>query len=126
MTEKTKAKIIFLEDEVTLARLYTDKLKKADFEVISYTDVNTLIKNLDTLEVDIAFLDYSLHGESMSGADVIPVIKEKHPNIKIIMLSNYSEFQMEKEAKEAGADDYLLKINTPPAALVAYAEKLAR
>ena len=122
---KTKAKIIFLEDEKTLARLYTDKLEQAGFEVISYTDINTLIKDLDTLEADIAFLDYSLHGETMSGADIIPLVRESHLEIKIVMLSNYSEFQMEKEAKEAGADDYLLKINTPPAALVAYAKKLA-
>ena len=127
MEEESKdknIKILLLEDENALAQLYLKKLVGAGFEVRLFEEADDLLASLGDYKPDLAFLDHALHGENKSGLDVIPALKEANPNMTIVMLSNYSEFQMEKEAKEAGAADYLLKINTPPSALVNYAEKL--
>jgi len=122
MSKKTNKKIILLEDEAVLANLYSKALSSAGYEVKHYADTVHLIKEAAQFNADAAFIDQNLSGES--GVDVIPVLKQINPQIKIAILSNYSEFQMEEEAKKAGADDYLLKINTSPFHLVAYVNKL--
>jgi len=118
-------KILLLEDEDALAQLYMRKLTQAGYEVRLFEKADQLLKEIGDYKADLAFLDHALHGENKSGLDVIPALKEVNPEMTIVMLSNYSEFQMEKQAKEAGASDYLLKINTPPSALVSYADKLS-
>ena len=119
-------KVLLLEDEATLANLYSKKLTERGFQVRTHSDANGVIEEFDDFEPDIAFLDYSLHGNDKSGIDIIPLLLKKRPDMKIVMLSNYSEFQMEQQAKEAGAVDYLLKINTSPMTLADYTEKLAK
>lgn len=122
--QTSNKKVVLLEDEATLANLYMSKLKEAGFEVMLFEGVDELIRGIDNFKADVAFLDHALHGAEKSGLDVIPALKKSNPKMKVAMLSNYSEFQMEQKAKEAGADDYLLKINTSPATLVSYAEEL--
>lgn len=125
MTKRTPIKkVVFLEDEKTLANLYMSKLKEAGFTVELFETAEDLMEKCDSVQPDVAFLDQALHGAKKSGLAVIPSLRKCNPEMKIIVLSNYSEFQMEKEAKKAGADDYLLKLDTPPSALVEYLKKL--
>ena len=119
-------KVLLLEDEAALANLYLKKLTEEKFQVRVHSDIDELFEKFDDFDPDIAFLDCSLGRDKKSGVDIIPLLLKKKPDIKIVMLSNYSEFQMEKQAKEAGAVDYLLKINTSPTVLANYAKKLAR
>ena len=83
-----------------------------------------LIEKCDAIKPDLAFLDQALHGAARSGFDTIPALRKCNKDMKIIILSNYSEFQMREQAKRAGADDYLLKLDTPPAKLIEYIKKL--
>ena len=125
MPKKTSIKtVVFLEDEKALATLYMGKLKDEGFKVQLFEVAEELIEKCDAIKPDAAFLDQALHGAAKSGLDVIPALRKCNPDMKIIVLSNYSEFQMKQEAKKAGADDYLLKIDTPPAKLVEYLKKL--
>lgn len=123
-TASSPKKIILLEDELALAKLYYKKLSEAGHKVKLCTDAKELLDTYKIFNADAAFLDNTLHGEERSGMDLIPVLKKHNPKIKIAMLSNYSEFQMKSAAKKAGANDYLLKISTSPSQLVAYVNKL--
>ncbi len=117
-------KIIFLEDEIILGKLYCKKLAEAGYDVKLCKDPEELLTTQNEFDADLAFLDHALKGESTSGMDMIPALRKKKPTIQIAMLSNYSEFQMKEAAKKAGANDYLLKINMSPAKLVQYVNKL--
>jgi len=123
-TTKLAKKILFLEDEVALANLYYKKLSEAGHQVRLYRESRELLDSYKAFKADVAFLDNTLKGEVKSGMDLIPVLKKYNPTIKIAMLSNHSEFQMEAAARKAGADDYLLKINMSPRQLVDYVDKL--
>jgi len=118
-------KILLLEDEDILAKLYLKKLTEVGFEVRLYEEVKKLLEEVVHYKPDMAFLDHALQGVNKSGLDVIPVLKKVNPAMAIIMLSNYSEFQMKEESRKAGAIDYLLKINTSPATLANYAQRLS-
>jgi YesN/AraC family two-component response regulator len=63
--------------------------------------------------------------EGKSGIDIIPSLRKKLPQAKIILLSNFSKFVFDKKAREAGADDFLIKIDTPPDTLIKYLQQIA-
>lgn len=113
-------KILIMEDEIILAKLYQKKLEQADFDVLCCHTIKDTEKELSTFNPDIILLDQSMNGEEKSGMDLIPFARKTLPQSKIIMLSNYSDFHFKEEALAAGADDYLVKINHSPSQLSAY------
>ena len=74
--------------------------------------------------IDVAILDQSLHGETKTGIEIIPLVKSIFPKAVILMLSNYSSLDLEQEARQAGADGFLVKIDTSPIKLVQILQEL--
>ncbi len=64
---------------------------------------------------DVLLLDINL--PSMSGIEAIPLIRERFPNLKIIMLTIFDDDDNIMNAILAGADGYLLKKTAPPQVL---------
>ncbi len=120
------AKIILLEDEKALGQIYVKKLEAAGHTVHFFTTPEEAREATKKVKADVVILDNGIKGSSVSGIDIVPAIRKLLPKSKIIILSNYSQFQFEEEAMKAGADAYLIKIDTPPNALIAYIKNLLR
>ena len=60
---------------------------------------------------DIILMDINM--PEMNGIEAVKIIKSKHPEIKIIMLSTYDEDAYVREALLRGASGYLLKDLSP-------------
>lgn len=56
---------------------------------------------------DIILMDIKM--PFMNGLELSRLVKREYPDIKIIILSGYSEFQFAKEAINIGVEEYLLK-----------------
>ncbi|HEY1059118.1 MAG TPA: response regulator transcription factor [Limnobacter sp.] len=65
--------------------------------------------------VELAILDISMPGKN--GVDVVKILKDKYPALKILMLSMHPEDQYAVRSLKAGASGYLTK-NTAPEKLV--------
>ena len=113
-------KIIILEDEKILGKLYKKALEESDFEVRWEQNIADFEMSSINFKPDIALLDQSLNGEAKTGIDEISFLKSMLPNCKICMLSNYSDFHLREKVLKAGADDYLVKIDHPPHILIRY------
>jgi len=61
---------------------------------------------------DVLLLDINL--PNLSGIEAIPLIRERFPDIKIIMLTVFDDDDNIMNAILAGADGYLLKKTAPP------------
>ncbi|GHV64218.1 DNA-binding response regulator [Spirochaetia bacterium] len=61
---------------------------------------------------DIILMDV-LMPPGMNGVEAVKIIKPKHPEIKIIMLSTYDEDEFVRSALLAGSSGYLLKDISP-------------
>lgn len=100
-----KKQILILEDDVRLAK----SLKK-DFEDHDY-DVTIANRILDIPKEEVfshAVVDLRLSGGDF-GLDVIEGLKNKNPEIKIVVLSGYGSITTAVEAVKRGAVDYLTK-----------------
>jgi DNA-binding NarL/FixJ family response regulator len=71
---------------------------------------------------DVVLLDIHLPGKS--GIEGLPLIKQRHPNAQVIMLTIYEDDSNIFRAIQAGADGYLLK-KTPPVRLLQSIEEAA-
>jgi len=76
--------------------------------VIGYAaDELDAIRRIEELLPDVVTLDISLH--TGSGIQVLESVKELHPEIKVIVLTNYTDDFTAKSCKNAGADYFFDK-----------------
>ncbi|MBI5414229.1 response regulator [Candidatus Peregrinibacteria bacterium] len=126
MKKSSQKKVLFLEDEEALGLIYKKKLEQAGYRVCYSRSVEEAEEELKKCTPDFCVIDHGIKGKVKTGLDLVSEIKKKFPKAKIIMLSNYNESQMEVAALAAGADAYLLKIDTPPKILMEFMEHSLR
>ena len=76
-----------------------------------FEDVRTALKALYELEADVIITDIKM--PEVSGLELIRQIRERNLNIRIIILSGYSNFSYAQKAIELGVTRYLLKPTDP-------------
>jgi DNA-binding NarL/FixJ family response regulator len=81
-----------------------------------YPDGETALREIPKDVPDVVLMDIRLPG--MSGIECVVKLKEKLPQLDVLMLTTYEESDLIFESLRAGATGYLLK-NMPPAELVA-------
>ncbi len=60
----------------------------------------------------------------MDGIEMMRLAKEHNPNLQVIVLSSYNEFELVRKAMKLGAWDYILKLNISSEALQEVLEKV--
>ncbi len=87
-----------------------------DFETLStFEDAESALKWLDEEIPDIVLMDLGLPG--MSGIEAIKKIKEKYPDLDVLVLSIHENDEYVFDALCAGATGYLTK-DTPPQKII--------
>ena len=79
------------------------------------------IRLTDELRPDLVLMDILMPG--IDGVEAAGVITEKHPGVKVLMLTTYEDEQLLLSAMQAGASGYLLK-EIPGAELVQCIERV--
>jgi two-component system alkaline phosphatase synthesis response regulator PhoP len=111
-------KILLVEDDQLLVRLYNKKLTKEGFEVIVANDGSEGMVKAQNNPPDLILLDLMMpktNGlEMLEALGASPQLKE----IPIVILTNVSSETDEQKARSMGATDYLVKANNTPGAVV--------
>jgi DNA-binding response OmpR family regulator len=104
------AKILIIEDDRTLGKVYQDVLTKNGYQVSLVEDASAALSILKTDGINLLLLDIMLPG-TMNGFDLLAYIKrdEKLKSIPVIIMSN---LDTEKQTGlDLGAIDYFVKAN---------------
>ena len=113
-----KNKVLIVEDEaiVNILRL---KFEQSDFIVAIARDGIEALKTLEKFTPDIILLDILM--PVMNGFEFMDKLKEdnRFKNIPIIIFSNFDRGVDIQKAREAGALDYIIKVDTTIERLVA-------
>lgn len=101
------AKILYVEDDLSLGFVTRDQLEKRDYEVVSSDNGKEAYKKFNAQIFDLCILDVML--PEMDGFQLAQKIREKNKHIPILFLTARSMQEDRIEGLKLGADDYLAK-----------------
>lgn len=111
-------KILIVDDDEAITMIYSTALSKAGYEVISSTTGLGGVEKAKSEKPDLVLLDQVL--TDIPGNEVLRTLKAdaETKNMPVVILSNYTQNQLMKEALQIGALDYMLKYQIDPEYLI--------
>ncbi|MFI9459242.1 response regulator transcription factor [Acinetobacter sp. NPDC052428] len=100
-------KILIIEDDFMIAESTETLLKLHQFEVYWVNNGIEGLKQLQQQVYDIVLLDLGL--PMMDGMLVLKNIRQKFPNLPVLIISARDQLQNRVDGLNQGADDYLIK-----------------
>jgi response regulator RpfG family c-di-GMP phosphodiesterase len=101
------AKILVVEDEDLLRELLVQALEGEGYECMAAGLASKALEILGDEEVDLVISDVRMPG--LSGLDLLKMIKDRWPDIAVIMATGVMEAHTAVDAMKAGAYDYVTK-----------------
>lgn len=110
-------RVLFVEDDPTVAQMYRLKLELDGYQVIMAKDGEEGLRLAREVDPDIVFLDIRL--PKVDGFSVLEGLRstDRTRNVPVVILSNYGEQDLVDRGLRLGALEYLIKSQTTPAHL---------
>jgi nitrogen regulation protein NR(I) len=119
----TPTHVLLVDDDEGLAGGVQAVLESKEFKVTYVKDGDFAVDLLDEdPSVDVVLTDFNM--PVMDGMELLAAVKERRPNLPVIIMTAFSTTQRAIEATKKGAFDYLLKPFEMPD-LIAAVEKAA-
>lgn len=119
-------KILVVDDEIIMRQgmKHLVDWENEGFQVVGETSNGEEALNLiESLKPDIVISDIVMPG--MDGLNLTKIVHEKYPDIQMVIVSGYSEFEYVKATFQNGAVDYILKPTLNPKNLLETLKKIA-
>ncbi len=100
-------KALIVDDEKEICMLLAYQLGKLGITSSKAHTISDGLESFDPQEHELVFLDINL--PDGNGLDIIPMLKTKSPNIKIIVISAYDTKDEHRKAYELGIFQFLGK-----------------
>jgi DNA-binding NtrC family response regulator len=114
MTER----VLLVDDEEEYLEIMSERMRARDIEVTTSTSAREALDMIATESFDAVIMDFMM--PEMNGIEALKAIKEKNPEMQIILLTGHATVEKTVEAMKAGAMDLIEK----PADLDALSEKI--
>jgi DNA-binding NtrC family response regulator len=101
------ARILIVDDEEIVIKSCLRILSDSSYVVDSVQDGWEALRKVDETDYDIIVLDIMM--PKIDGLEVLQQVKERHPDIDVIMMTGLSQIQTAVKAMKLGALDYLSK-----------------
>lgn len=115
-------RVLIIDDDETIRSLLRITLSDALYEIAEASDGDEALELADSEAPDLVLLDWRLPGRS--GADVLRALKERHPELPVVVVTAASDAEARATAAGLGAELFLSKPYSPIAVLEAV-ERLA-
>ncbi|HSX28100.1 MAG TPA: response regulator [Candidatus Saccharimonadales bacterium] len=104
-----KKKILLVEDDEALAKVYIARLELEGFEVKHVSNGEEALSVAVSYKPDLILLDAMM--PKITGFDVLDILRNtpETMNVRIIMLTALSQAKDRERAEKLGVDDYLVK-----------------
>lgn len=108
-SDQRQRKILFVEDDDSLASVYMTRLQAEGFDVKRVPNGEDALASTLQYRPDLILLDVMM--PKVSGFDVLDILRNTPEvgNVKIVMLTALSQESDIEKAKNLGVDDYLVK-----------------
>jgi DNA-binding NtrC family response regulator len=99
--------VLVVDNEDSLRRVLGEQLEDEGYEVSTASDGDEAIHLVNEKKFDLVLLDINM--PRVNGFEVLKFIKHHHPEVKVVMLTGYSDLRNAVESKRLGADGFLGK-----------------
>lgn len=105
----SKKRILLVEDDQALAKVYVSRLELEGFDVKHVPNGEVALSTALEFKPDLIVLDAMM--PQISGFDVLDILRNtpETMNVRVIMLTALSQAKDKEMAEKLGADDYLVK-----------------
>lgn len=109
MDNKPQKKLLLVEDDDSLASVYTTRLEAEGFDIKRVPNGEDALAAALEFKPDLILLDVMM--PKVSGFDVLDILRNtpETTNVQVIMLTALSQESDKKRAEDLGVDDYLVK-----------------
>jgi len=103
-----RARVLIADDSAHMRTILKNALLRNGYDVVGEAeDGNEAVSLYDKLKPDVAAIDIKM--PRMDGIEALKVIKSKHPDAKVVMISAMGQQKDVIEAMRAGASDFFIK-----------------
>lgn len=109
MSDDKSKRILLVEDDDSLAAVYTTRLEAEGFAIQRVPNGEDALAAAMNFHPDLILLDVMM--PKVSGFDVLDILRNspETANMKVIMLTALSQESDKQRATELGVDDYMVK-----------------
>ncbi len=100
-------RIMVVDDELMIRNTICNVFKGLEYAMDTVDSGKSAINLIDDHQPDLILLD--LYLKDISGLDVLKLVKQKYPEIIVIMITGYATIETAIDAMKAGAYDYVRK-----------------
>jgi len=110
--------MLLVEDDKDLVRMYSTKFSKEGWDVYICHDGADAIQIAKNRRFDVIVLDIMLPG--ISGVDVLEMLRSdsKTVRVPIVIYTNFGDNFNREKCMTYGADEFVLKVDSTPEALL--------
>ncbi len=102
-----RGRLLMVDDDPVFLQVLGKALEKRGFEVTTAAGISEAVGKAHEAIPGMAVVDLKLEGES--GLDLIPLLIEVNPDMRIVVLTGYSSIATAVTAIKRGASEYLSK-----------------
>src|SRR5688500_14662343 len=117
-------KILVIDDDRDMCLLLKRFLSKHGFDVLEANTAKRATELLESTEFELVLCDFRLDGTD--GKTMLIKIKEKFPQLPVIIITGYSDIKIAVEVMKLGVFDYVTKPLFPDEIIVTIRKALER
>ncbi|MDP6191005.1 MAG: response regulator, partial [Gammaproteobacteria bacterium] len=100
-------KILIIDDDVAICRTLEIHFGTLGHNTSTAYSAEDSLREVEIFQPDVIILDIRMGG--LSGLDILPELKQKLPQVRVIMITAFHDMNSTIEAMQKGADDYIHK-----------------
>ncbi|MFN3941928.1 MAG: sigma-54-dependent transcriptional regulator [Flavobacterium sp.] len=99
--------ILVIDDDTSFNQLLVNFLNRNSYQAHAAYSAEEALKLVKTNSFQLLLVDYKL--PKMNGLEVTQLIKQKYPNIAVILMTNYADLRIAVNSIKIGAFDFVSK-----------------
>ena len=107
MKNNSSRKILIVDDEYEMRVALETTLKREDYQLVCAEDGKQALEYFENQTFDLVLTDVRM--PRLSGLELLLAVKERSPNIPVVIMTAYGTIDNAVEAMKEGAFDYLIK-----------------
>ena len=103
------AKVLLIDDEVTMVQMVTELLRREGHEVFPFSNFNAAVETLEAQCPELVITDLYLDKTRTHGLEILQKARALNPPSTVIVITAYATIETAVDAMKKGAFDYLEK-----------------